>query len=102
MWHTSCKPEIVTKPKNFNLTETLKLKLLQDQNVKSKELKLWGNSTNLVVTKKNCQKTQELKLWENSKTQIVTKLKNSKCDRTQKLKLQKLKNSSCYIFLNLN
>ena len=28
----------------------------------------------------NCDKTQKLKLWQNSKTQIVTKLKKSNCD----------------------
>ena len=32
--HTSFQPEIATKHKNLNLTETLKLKLLQDQNGK--------------------------------------------------------------------
>ena len=41
----------------------------------------------------NCDKTQtvtklkKLKFWQNSKPQIVTKLKNSNCDKTQKLKL---------------
>ena len=36
-----------------------------------------------IVTKlknSNCDKTQKLKLWTNSKTQIVTKLKNQNCD----------------------
>ena len=31
----------------------------------------------------NCDKTQKLKLWWNSKTKIVMKLKNSNCDETQ-------------------
>ena len=34
----------------------------------------------------NCDKTQKLKLWQNSKTWIVTKLKKSNCDKNQKLK----------------
>ena len=32
-------------------------------------------------------KTQKLKIWPNSKTQNVTKLKNSKCYKTPKLKM---------------
>ena len=53
---------------------------------------MWQNSKKQIVTKiknSNCDKTQKLKLWTNSKTQIVTKLKKKEtnCDKTQKLKL---------------
>ena len=34
-------------------------------------------------------------LWQNSKTKIVTKVKNLNCDKSQKLKLWKLKTSIC-------
>ena len=41
---------------------------------------------NKMFTKKlknsNCDKTQKLKLWINSKTQIVINLKNSNCNET--------------------
>ena len=36
----------------------------------------------------NCDKSQKLRLWQYSKTQIVTNLTNSKCYKTQ--------NSNCY------
>ena len=39
----------------------------------------------------NCDKTQKLKLLSNSKTQIVRKLKNPNGDKTQKLKFDKTK-----------
>ena len=35
----------------------------------------------------NCDKTQKLKLWPNLRTQMATKLKKSICDKTQILKL---------------
>ena len=35
----------------------------------------------------NCDKTQKLKFWQNSKTQIVTKLKKHFFNKIQKLKL---------------
>ena len=57
------------------------------------------NVTKLIISK--CDITQKPKLWQNSKTQNVTtkklkmwQLRNSKCDKTQKLnvtKLEKLK-----------
>ena len=39
-----------------------------------------------IVTKIKLGPNYKLKLWQNSKTQFVTKLKNSICDKTQKLK----------------
>ena len=38
----------------------------------------------------NCDKTQKLKLWQNSNTQIVTKVENSETEI-----VTKLKNSNC-------
>ena len=66
---------------------------------KTQTFKLWQNSKTQIVTelKKN-------KLWQNTKTQIVTKFKNSKwkeinsnCEREKKKTqiAKKLKNSSC-------
>ena len=43
---------------------------------------MWQNSKTEIVTKLNnskCDKTQKLKMWQNSKTEIVTKPKNSNC-----------------------
>ena len=39
----------------------------------------------------NCDKTQKLKFWQSSKTETLTELKNSNCDKTQTV--IKLKNS---------
>ena len=44
--------------------------------------------------KSNCDETKKHKRGRNSKTQIGTKLKNSNCDKTQKLIVTKLKNST--------
>ena len=56
--------------------------------------KLWQNLKTQILTNSKNQivSTQKLKFWQNSnydKTQIVTKLKNSNCDKAQKLKLWK-------------
>ena len=65
------------KPKNLNYDKT-------------KKKKLWQNSKTQFVTK-----LKKHKLWQNSKILIVTKLKNanfdglknSNCDKTQKINL---------------
>ena len=51
---------------------------------------MWQKSKTQIVTKlkdSNCDKTQKLKWSPNSKTKFVTKLKNSNCHKTQLLKL---------------
>ena len=55
----------------------------------------YNSKTSIKTQFKNskCDKTQNLKLWQNSLTQILTKLKNSSCDTTQIV--TKLKNSNC-------
>ena len=45
------------------------------------------NSNSNIIKNSNCDKTQKLKLWQNSKSKMVTKLKNFNGDKTQKLKL---------------
>ena len=55
--------------------------------------KLWKNlkTQNVMYVKNsNCNKTQKLKWWQSSRTEIVTELKNSKCDKTQKLMCVKI------------
>ena len=48
-----------------------------------------------------CDKTQKLKILQNPKTQNVTKLKNSKCDKIQKHKMwQKTKTQNGTKFKN--
>ena len=42
----------------------------------------------------NCEKIQKLNLWWNSKTQMVTKHKNWNCDQTKTQIVTKLKNSN--------
>ena len=42
----------------------------------------------------NCDKTQKLKLRPNTKILNVTKFKNSNCDKTKK-NFDKIKNSNC-------
>ena len=56
--------------------------------------------TQIVVKLKNsnCDKTQKLKLWWNSKTQIVINLKISNCEETQKL--IGLQNSKLKLWVN--
>ena len=60
------------------------------------QLKLWQNSKTQIVTKlknSNCDKIQKILWWQNSNTQIVTKLQRPNCNITPKLKLsQTLKN----------
>ena len=51
-----------------------------------------------IVTKlrnTNCDKAQKLKLWQNSETQITTKLQNSNCDNSKTQIVTKFKKSNC-------
>ena len=43
------------------------------------QLRMWQNS--------KCETTQKPKMWQDTETQNVTKLKNSKCNRTEQLKM---------------
>ena len=55
----------------------------QTQNCeKKKNIKLWQNPKTQIGTKL----TKKIKLWQNLRTEIGTKLKNSNCDKIQKLK----------------
>ena len=56
---------------------------------KLKNLKFYNSKIQNVTKLKNsnCDKTQKLKSGQNTTTQIMTKLKNSNFDKTQKLKL---------------
>ena len=65
------------------------------ENVTKLKLKMWrrkkhDNSKSQAETKftnSKCDKTQKLKILQNSKNQNVTELKDSKCYKTQKLKM---------------
>ena len=96
------------KTQNLKLQEktliVTKLKLWEEKklkNLKCDQLKLWQNSITKIMIHSTTQilktstknqilsKTQivmKLKLWWSSKTLILMKLKNSNCDKTQKLK----------------
>ena len=76
-----------------------KLRMWQNsERDKSQRIKMWQNSKNKNLKKKHiisqCNKIQKIKMWQKSKAQIATKLKsqniskhkNSKFDKTQKLK----------------
>ena len=47
-----------------------------------------GSNSDTKLKNSYCDKTQKLKLKPNTKILIMTKFKNPNCDRTQKLKLR--------------
>ena len=76
------------------MIKTQKLQIWQDSEC-GKNPKMWQNSnTQNLKTKKKCDKTQNSQCDKiKKKTWNMTKPKNSKCGKTQKLKMEKEKNS---------
>ena len=90
----------ISQQKHCKNCKKLPWELVGCQGVEVIKKKLWQNSKTQIVKKKNlktqivtkiknsnCDKTQKLKLWQNSKTQIATKLENLNCDKTKKSEL---------------
>ena len=54
-----------------------------------------GSNSDTKLKNSNCDKTQKLKLRPNTKILNVTKFKNSNCDKTKKENCDKTQNSNC-------
>jgi hypothetical protein len=54
-----------------------------------------GSDSDTKLKNSNCEKTQKLKVWPITKILNATKFKNSNCDKTKKENCDKTQNSNC-------